>query len=180
MFISSCGATISAVCGALALNATLTYPGAASYETINNICYAFDAQHNLLGEAKANYLMVFCGGLIILAIYGSFALIIKLTGVKTINKLFPPTIVGAVTMVIGLNLAAYIAGYTQIGKAHSDAAILIAIATMFITAIVARYGKGFISNIPFLFGIMGGYVIALITTACGYKVVNFDAFKNMS
>ena len=53
IFISSCGATVSAVCGALALNAS-----------------------------GNNYLMVFFGGLIILAVYGLFAIIVKFTGVK--------------------------------------------------------------------------------------------------
>ena len=151
MFISSCGATVSAVCGALALN-----------------------------SAGNNYLMVFCGGLIILAIYGIFALITHFTGVKWMNKIFPPTIVGAVTLVIGLNLATFINGYTQINGAHSDVGILIAIATMLITAAVSRYGKGFMKNIPFLFGLAGGYIIALIVTACGIKVVDFSPFQNMT
>ncbi|MDD7005891.1 MAG: solute carrier family 23 protein [Lactobacillus johnsonii] len=150
VFISSCGATVSAVCGALALNA-----------------------------AGNNYLMVFCGGLIILAVYGIFALIVKLTGIKWIDKIFPPTIIGAVTIVIGINLAAFINGYTQVGGAHSDIGILIAIATMLITAVVSHYGKGFMKNIPFLFGIVGGYIIALIFTWCGIKVVDFSSFNNM-
>ena len=151
MFISSCGATVSAVCGALALN-----------------------------SADNNYLMVFCGGLIILAIYGIFALITHFTGVKWMNKIFPPTIVGAVTLVIGLNLATFINGYTQINGAHSDVGILIAIATMLITAAVSQYGRGFMKNIPFLFGLAGGYIIALIVTACGIKVVDFSPFQNMT
>ena len=150
VFISSCGATVSAVCGALALNA-----------------------------AGNNYLMVFCGGLIILAIYGIFALIVKLTGIKWIDKIFPPTIIGAVTIVIGINLAAFINGYTQVGGEHSDIGILIAIATMLITAAVSHYGKGFMKNIPFLFGIVGGYIIALIFTWCGIKIVDFSSFNNM-
>ena len=150
VFISSCGATVSAVCGALALNA-----------------------------AGNNYLMVFCGGLIILAVYGIFALIVKLTGIKWIDKIFPPTIIGAVTIVIGINLAAFINGYTQVGGVHSDIGILIAIATMLITAVVSHYGKGFMKNIPFLFGIVGGYIIALIFTWCGIKVVDFSSFNNM-
>ena len=150
VFISSCGATVSAVCGALALNA-----------------------------AGNNYLMVFCGGLIILAVYGIFALIVKLTGIKWIDKIFPPTIIGAVTIVIGINLAAFINGYTQIGSEHSDIGILIAVATMLITAVVSHYGKGFMKNIPFLFGIVGGYIIALIFTWCGIKVVDFSSFNNM-
>lgn len=150
VFISSCGATVGAVCGALALNA-----------------------------AGNNYLMVFCGGLIILAVYGIFALIVKLTGIKWIDTIFPPTIIGAVTIVIGINLAAFIDGYTQVSGAHSDIGILIAIATMLITAVVSHYGKGFMKNIPFLFGIVGGYLIALIFTWCGVKVVDFSSFNNM-
>ena len=150
VFISSCGATVSAVCGALALNA-----------------------------AGNNYLMVFCGGLIILGVYGIFALIVKLTGIKWIDKIFPPTIIGAVTIVIGINLAAFINGYTQVSGAHSDIGILIAIVTMLITAVVSHYGKGFMKNIPFLFGIVGGYLIALIFTWCGIKVVDFSSFNNM-
>ena len=150
MFISSCGATVSAVCGALALN-----------------------------ETNNNYLMVFCGGLIILAVYGIFALIIHYVGTKWMTKIFPPTIVGAVTLVIGLNLAKFIDGYTQIGGAHSDIGIIIAIITMIIVAVVSHYGKGFMKNIPFLFGLIGGFVVALIFTLCGKNIVNFDAFKNM-
>ena len=150
VFISSCGATVSAVCGALALNA-----------------------------AGNNYLMVFCGGLIILAVYGIFALIVKLTGIKWIDKIFPPTIIGAVTIVIGINLAAFINGYTQVGGEHSDIGILIAVATMLITAVVSHYGKGFMKNIPFLFGILGGYIISLIFTWCGIKVIDFSSFNNM-
>lgn len=95
------------------------------------------------------------------------------------TKIFPPTIVGAVTLVIGLNLAKFIAGYTQIDGVHSDIGIIIAIITMIIVAVVSHYGKGFMKNIPFLFGLIGGFVVALIFTLCGKNIVNFDAFKNM-
>ena len=54
-----------------------------------------------------NYLMVFIGGLVIAAIYCAMAMIIKYKGISAINKIFPPTIVGAVTIVIGLNLIRY-------------------------------------------------------------------------
>lgn len=181
MFISSCGATTSAVCGALALS----YYCPECHQlvvTIDHLCPTCkDAITGLPIEAVAsNYLMVFCGGLIILAIYGIFALITHFTGVKWMNKIFPPTIVGAVTLVIGLNLATFINGYTQINDAHSDVGILIAIATMLITAMVSQYGKGFMKNIPFLFGLAGGYIIALIITACGIEVVDFSPFQNMT
>ena len=151
MFISSCGATVSAVCGALALNA-----------------------------AGNNYLMVFCGGLIIMAIYALFALIIKFTGASFMNKIFPPAIVGSVTIVIGLNLAKFILTYVSVSGEVKSYTVLIAIFTMLITAIVSKYGKGFIKNIPFLFGIVGGYLLSLILTlTTNLDIVNFEAFSNM-
>ena len=151
MFISSCGATVSAVCGALALNA-----------------------------AGNNYLMVFCGGLIIMAIYALFALIIKLTGTSFMNKVFPPAIVGSVTIVIGLNLAKFILTYVSVGGEVKSYTVLIAIFTMLITAIVSKYGKGFIKNIPFLFSIIGGYLLSLLLTlTTDLDIVNFEAFSNM-
>lgn len=159
MFISSCGATVSAVCGALSLNA-----------------------------AGNNYLMVFCGGLIILAIYALFALIVKLTGVKTITKIFPPTIIGAVTIVIGLNLAKFLVTYLGQGAVDFDPlsttailAIVCALVTMFTTAAVSHYGKGFIKNIPFLFGLLAGYLLALVFTLTGAaKLIDFSPFQNMT
>lgn len=151
MFISSCGATVSAVCGALALNA-----------------------------AGNNYLMVFCGGVIILIIYALFALIIKLTGTSFMNKIFPPAIVGSVTIVIGLNLAKFILTYVSVGGEVKSYTVLIAIFTMFVTALVSKYGKGFMKNIPFLFGIAAGYLLSLILTlTTKLDIVNFDAFYTM-
>lgn len=149
MFISSCGATVSGVCGALAMGS---------------------------GD---NYLMVAVGGLVILAIYGVFALVTHFTGVKWINKIFPPAVVGSVTMVIGLNLATFIKTYTSTGNDNIAWQVGIAIIVMLIVAVVSRYGKGFMKNIPFLFGIAGGYVLCLILYACGIKLVDFSSFSNM-
>ena len=166
MFISSCGATVSAVIGALALSET------------------------------GNYLMVFIGGLIILAIYGIFALIIKFTGTKFLNKIFPPTIVGAVTIVIGANLAGFLVSYLGQGGAGSAQAIylgldrgldnvemicavVVALITMFTTAIISHYGYGFMKNIPFLFGLAAGLLAAGIFTLCGVRLLTFDAFNHM-
>ena len=84
MFISSCGATVSAVIGALAI-----------------------------GDG-GNYFAVVIGGLVILAIYALFALFIKLKGIEALNKILPPIIVGPITMVIGINLAGFIPTYVQV------------------------------------------------------------------
>ena len=151
MFISSCGATVSAVLGALSLNA-----------------------------AGNNYLMVFCGGMVILAIYGIFALVVKFLGIEIINKIFPPVVVGAVTVVIGVNLAAFIFSYVGgVGDFVPWQGVLVAVITMFATALVSHYGYGFMKNVPFLFGIAVGFLVALIFTWCGYQMVSFEAFNNL-
>lgn len=137
IFISSCGATVSAVCGALAL-----------------------------GNGQ-NYLAVMIGGLVILAVYASFALFIKFKGIEKFNKLFPPVIVGAITMVIGLNLATFIPTYVHTGSETANWEILVALITMFTVALSSHYFKGFLKTIPFLIGIIVGYAVAGVITACG-------------
>ena len=175
MFISSCGATVSAVCGALAMHET------------------------------GNYLMVLIGGIIILIIYVIFALIIKFKSINLINKIFPPYIVGAITIVIGLNLAKFLVGYTNLSGLNGNSPIniqidyliqpyvicsmVVAIVTMLITAVVSHYSKGFMKNIPFLFGLAGGYVLAIIISLCGVTIqttdgpipfVDFSVFKGIN
>jgi uracil permease len=150
MFISNSGATVSAVIGALALSA--------------------DGQ---------NYLMVFIGGLVIAAIYCTMAMIIKYKGISAINKIFPPTIVGAVTIVIGLNLAGFIPTYIQVGGSYSLWGAFVAIATMIVIAVSSHYFKGFLKTIPFLIGLVFGYVMCLILDLCGVDMINWAAFENI-
>ena len=150
MFISNSGATVSAVIGALALSA--------------------DGQ---------NYLMVFIGGIIIAAIYCAMAMIIKYKGISAINKIFPPTIVGAVTIVIGLNLAGFIPTYIQVGGSYSLWGAFVAIATMIVIAVSSHYFKGFLKTIPFLIGLVFGYVVCLILDLCGVDMINWAAFENI-
>lgn len=147
MFISSCGATCSAVIGALALP----------------------------GIAEKNYLMVAVGGAVTMAIYIVFALIIKFGGIEKINKIFPPTIVGPVTMVIGLNLATFMVTYTH---QSSTWEVIVAILTMFVIALSSHYFKGFMKTIPFLIGIVFGYVLSVILTLTGVApLVDFSVFN---
>ena len=141
MFISSCGATCSAVIGALAMS-------------------------------NGNYLAVVIGGVVIAAVYLILALIVKTGGIEKFNKLFPPTIVGAITIVIGLNLATFIPTYVQVNGDHSNIGILIAIFTMIVTAISSHYFKGFLKTIPFLIGLAAGYILAAICGVVDWTVFN--------
>lgn len=154
MFISSCGATVSAVVGALALP-------------------------NVLGNG--NYLMVTIGGVIIALVYVAFALIVRFKGIEAINRIFPPIIVGPVTMIIGLNLAKFLVGYTSANAAAcSPWQVGIAILTAIFIAISSHYFKGFWKTIPFLLGLVFGYVLALIVTLAGWEgLVDTNTFNQM-
>ena len=150
MFISSCGATVSAVVGALAI-----------------------------GNGN-NYFAVAIGGLVIFIIYAIFALIVRKNGAGALNKIFPASIVGAVTIVIGLNLATFIPTYVQVNGVHSNIGILVAIFTMLVVAISSHYLKGFWKTIPFLIGLLSGYALSVILTLTGVApLIDFSIFKNL-
>lgn len=147
MFISSCGATCSAVIGALALTAS----------------------------GAPNYLAVTIGGLIIAIVYTIVAMIVKIGGMETFSKIFPPYIVGPVTMVIGLNLAGFLPTY--IGA--STPAMIVALITMFVTAIASHYLKGFMKTIAFLIGLAAGYAVSGIFTLTGIaQLITFESINS--
>ena len=147
MFISSCGATVSAVCGALSLNA-----------------------------AGNNYLMVACGGLVIMVVYAVVAAAFKWKGPDLINRFLPPSIIGSITIIIGLNLATFEVTYTHNSNTWE---VVIAILTMLVVALTSHYFKGFWKTIPFLFGLLFGYVLCLVLKIFDIDILSFDSFRSM-
>lgn len=126
------------------------------------------------------YAAVVVGGAVIFATYCLFALVVKLKGVEFFNHILPPIIIGPITMVIGLNLATFIPTYVLVGGEHSNLGIVIAIVTMIIVAITSHYFKGFWKTIPFLIGLLGGYVICMILTLLGIApLIDFSLFKDI-
>ena len=152
MFISSCGATVSAVVGALAI-----------------------------GEGN-NYFAVFLGGLMVVLVYGVFSILISKLGIDKLRKVLPATIIGPITIVIGLNLAKFIPTYVgQSGGASGNAGVLVAIFTMLVVAVSSHYFKGFWKTIPFLIGLGAGYVVSLVLTLLGVApLVNLSVFENLT
>lgn len=150
MFISSSGAFVAAVMGALAL-----------------------------GTAP-NFTAVAIGGIIVGAVYCIIGGIINHFGTGWINKLLPPVVIGPVVAVIGLNLATFLPTYFQVNGQYSLIGFGFGMLTLAITALISHYGKGFIKNLPFLFAILIVYVIASITTAIHrIPLVDFSAFNNV-
>lgn len=105
-------------------------------------------------------------------VYIIVALVIKLIGKKWINKLLPPVIVGPMIMVIGLSLAP--TAVSEIGLNSANVPwknLIIAIVSFLVTAVLAVRGKGILKVIPFLIGIVSGYIISMILGEVDYSGV---------
>lgn len=115
-------------------------------------------------------------------VYIVVAIIIKFVGKNWIDKLLPPLVIGPMIMIIGLGLAP--TAISQIGLATGGAAIewkgvIVALVSFLVTAIVMVRGKGFLKIIPFLIGIISGYVMAVILGLVDFTPVVEAAFFSM-
>ena len=114
-------------------------------------------------------------------IYIIFAIIVKIIGKNWINKLLPPIVIGPMIMIIGLGLAP--SAISQIGLASGTdfdwRGVLVALVSFLVTAVVMVRAKGFIKIIPFLIGIISGYIVAIITGLVDFAPVAEASFFSM-
>ena len=109
--------------------------------------------------AKAN------GGIVISGIvYLILAALIRFFGVKKVMRFFPPVVTGPIIISIGLILAP-----GAISNASNN--WLLAIVAVIIIIVCNIWGKGMIKIIPIVLGILGSYVVALITNAVDFTSV---------
>ena len=96
------------------------------------------------------------GGIIVAGIiYLIISLIIKKVGVDKIKKYFPSQVVGAMIVVIGLNLIP-----TAIDMASNN--FLIAIITLASAILINLFAKGFIKQLNIIIAVAIGYILSLI------------------
>lgn len=106
---------------------------------------------------------VFTALMIVGIVYVIISLIIRISGPEWINKLLPPVVVGPMIMVIGLSLAP-----TAIQEIGLDLTVipwtnlLVAFISFITTAFVVVRGRGIQQVIPFLIGIIVGYIAAAL------------------
>ena len=92
-----------------------------------------------------------------------FAAVIKATGTKWVDVLFPPAAMGAIIAVIGLELAPTAASMAGlVGDNINMDNVLVSIFTLVVTVIGSVAFKGFLAIIPVLFGVISGYIFAFI------------------
>lgn len=131
-------------------------------------------------------------------VYVIIALIVKFVGVRWIDRLMPATVIGPTVAIIGLSLSGNAVGDLGKGKVMVEqagelvsacspyVALICGLATLFAVIIFSVYGKKMIKLIPFILGILVGYVVATIFTVIGIatdnvalQVIDFTVFKNL-
>ena len=138
------------------------------------------------------YLGLIIGAIFAGLVYVVIAIIVKFAGVKWINKLMPPVVIGPTVAIIGLSLAGNAVGDLTTGGIKVDGAaiaspfvaLICGLVTLAVVIICATYGKKMARLIPFILGILAGYAVAIIFTVIGnvagidaLKVIDFGPFK---
>lgn len=88
-------------------------------------------------------------------VYFLMSALVKWQGVRVIEHLFPPVVIGPVIMLIGLSLAG-----TGVDMAKED--WLLAIISLVTAIVVSMFAKGLLRLIPIFSGIIVGYLAAML------------------
>ena len=126
---------------------------------------------------KCGKASVFTGLMGVGLLYVIVAIIIKLVGKKWLNKLLPPIIVGPMIMIIGLGLAS--SAVSQVGldlEVVPWKNLVIATVAFLTVALLAIRAKGFFKVIPFLCGIVAGYLCAVVLGVVDYSGIEAAKF----
>lgn len=154
----------------------------SSFAFLGSMTAAFAGASSMALGYVGLILGAFCAGLV----YVIIAIIVKFAGVKWINKLMPPVVIGPTVTIIGLSLAGNAIGDLQTAPAGGDTkvALVCGLVTLAVTIISSVYGKKMMKLIPFIIGILAGYAVAAIFTVIGnvagidtFKVINFSSFN---
>ena len=162
-------------------------------------------------SASAGHIGLIIGAVLAGLVYVVIAIVVKFVGVKWIDRLMPPAVIGPTVAIIGLSLAGNAIGDLQVGKVMVDqvtqviekgqivdkitpvsacspyVALICGLITLFAVIMFSVYGKRMMKLIPFVLGILVGYVAATIFTVIGIatnnlslQVINFSVFQNMN
>ena len=164
LFTSGIGTIIYLIC---TKGKSPVYLG-SSFAFISPIAYAY-----LASGSSAVGMGIFVTGLV----YILFAVLIKIFGKGWIDKLLPPLVIGPMIMIIGLGLAP--SAVSQIGLSGETIEIkgvIVAIVSFLTTALIATRAKGILKVIPFLVGILTGYILSIILGLVDFTNVSKAAF----
>ena len=105
-------------------------------------------------------------------VYVVIALFIERIGVDWVNRIMPPVVIGPTVAIIGLSLATNAVGDLQTSSLTGERtqfAVLVGIVALLGVMLASTYGKSHAKMIPFIIGILAGYIVAAILTFIGVQ-----------
>ena len=165
----------------------------SSFAFIGSMTAAFAGGVSL----SLGYLGLLIGAIFAGLVYVVIAVVVKFVGVKWIDKVMPVAVIGPTVALIGLSLAGSAIQNSLGGIATGDAGsyvmdlnsilcLICALFTLAVTIVCSVYGKKMMKMIPFIIGILSGYVLAAIFTGFSYlpgaeamRIIDFTVFQTM-
>ena len=161
-------------------------------------------------SVAAGHAGLFIGVVFAGLVYVIIAMVIKFVGVNWLEKLLPPAVIGPTVAIIGLSLAknavgdlftgkvmveqasqviengAVVDSVTMVSGANPFVALICGLVTLFAVMVISVYGKKMMKLIPFILGILVGYLVAAVFTVIGIatnnvslQVIDFTVFKDI-
>lgn len=105
-------------------------------------------------------------------VYSIVSALVKLRGIKFVERLFPPVVVGPVIIIIGLSLAS-----AAVDMAKTN--WLIAVFSLLTAIIVVIFGKGLSKLIPVFIAVAAGYLLSMIMGEVDYTQIRESAWLTL-
>lgn len=140
----------------------------SSFAFIGSMSAAFAGASSM----AVGYVGLILGALFAGLVYVVIALFIERIGVDWVNRIMPPVVIGPTVAIIGLSLAANAVGDLQTSSLTGERtqfAILVGIVALLGVMLASTYGKSHAKMIPFIIGILAGYIVAAILTFIGVQ-----------
>ncbi len=141
-------------------------------------------------SVQAGFMGLIIGAVFAGLVYVLIAVIVKIVGVDWINKIMPVAVIGPTVAIIGLSLAGNAIGDLQkvnYAGGSTYTAVFCGLVTLGVTMVCASYGKKMVRLIPFVLGIIAGYVTATVLYFIGdaagieaLKIIDFTPFKALT
>ncbi|MCQ2596386.1 MAG: hypothetical protein MJ181_00930 [Treponema sp.] len=155
----------------------------SSFAFIGSMFSAFGGAASL----SVGYWGLIIGALMAGLVYVIIAIVVKFCGVKWIDILMPPVIIGPTVSIIGLSLSGNAIGDLMKSSVEGGSvyvALICGLLTLAVTMLCSTYSKKIGRLIPFIIGIAAGYVLASVFALIGTLadkpaliVINYGALK---
>ena len=160
----------------------------SSFAFLPSMFSAFAGAATLGLTEQAGYWGLIIGALMAGLVYVIIAIVVKFCGVNWISKLMPPVIIGPTVAIIGLSLSGNAVGdlmKSSVDGGSTYICLACGLVTLAVTMLCSTYGKKMGRLIPFIIGILAGYLCASLFALIGKAinnpeliVINYAALKN--